>query len=57
MERLGSHIDFEFFRKLLEQFFDKAVDRSNGGRSAYGYVLMFKVFILQRYYNLSDDTI
>ena len=54
---MGSHIDFEFFRKPLQQFFDKEVDRSKGGRPAYDYVLMFKVLILQRYYNLSDDTI
>ena len=57
LERLCSHIDFEFFRQPLRQFFDKEVDRSKGGRPAYDYVLMFKVLILQRYYNLSDDTI
>jgi IS5 family transposase len=57
LERLSSHIDFEFFRHPLRQFFDKEVDRSKGGRPAYDYVLMFKVLILQRYYNLSDDTI
>jgi len=26
-----------------------------GGRRPYDYVLMFKVMILQRYYNISDD--
>lgn len=57
LERLQQHIDFEFFRKPLQQFFDKDIDRSKGGRPAYDYVLMFKVLILQRYYNLSDDTI
>lgn len=57
LERLSSHIDFEFFRKPLQEFFDKDVDRSKGGRPAYDYVLMFKALILQRYYNLSDDTI
>lgn len=57
LERLQRHIDFEFFRKPLQQFFDKDIDRSKGGRPAYDYVLMFKVLILQRYYNLSDDTI
>ena len=57
LERLSFHIDFEFFRKPLQEFFDKDVDRSKGGRPAYDYVLMFKILILQRYYNLSDDTI
>src|SRR5882762_1495296 len=57
LERLSAHIDFEFFRRPLQQFFDKDVDRSKGGRPAYDYVLMFKILILQRYYNLSDDSI
>lgn len=57
LERLSTHIDFEFFRKPLQEFFNKEADRSKGGRPAYDYVLMFKILILQRYYNLSDDTI
>jgi IS5 family transposase len=57
LERLRGHIDFEFFRKPLQAFFDRDVDRSKGGRPAYDFVLMFKILILQRYYNLSDDTI
>jgi IS5 family transposase len=57
LERLNAHIDFEFFRKPLEAFFYKQTDASKGGRPAYDYVLMFKILILQRYYNLSDDTI
>lgn len=57
LEQLGKHIDFEFFRKPLEKYFDQDVDRSKGGRPAYDYVLMFKILILQRYYNVSDDAI
>jgi IS5 family transposase len=57
LERLSGHIDFDFFRKPLRTFFDKDNDPSKGGRPAYDYVLMFKILILQRYYNLSDDTI
>src|SRR3954471_2006501 len=57
LERLSAHIDFEFFRKPLEAFLDKDIDRSKGGRPAYDYVLMFKILILQRYYNVSDDAI
>jgi IS5 family transposase len=58
LERLSAHIDFEYFRKPLEQFFakDKA-DSSKGGRPAYDCVLMFKILVLQRYYNVSDDAI
>src|SRR3954447_7748689 len=57
LERLSAHIDFEYFRKPLEAFLDKDIDRTKGGRPAYDYVLMFKILILQRYYNVSDDAI
>jgi transposase, IS5 family len=57
LERLSAHIDFEYFRQPLEQLFNKHRDSSKGGRPAYDYVLMFKILILQRYYNLSDDAI
>ena len=26
-----------------------------GGRPAYDYIMMFKILILQRYYNISDE--
>jgi len=57
LEQLGKHIDFEFFRKPLEKYFDKDNDPCKGGRPAYDCVLMFKILILQRYYNVSDDAI
>lgn len=58
LEKLLAHIDFEFFRKPLEDFFRKDKERSEnkGGRPPYDYVMMFKIVILQRYYNLSDDS-
>jgi transposase, IS5 family len=55
LERLSSYIDFEYFRRPLEKFFKKQTDRSKGGRPAYDCILMFKILILQRYYNVSDD--
>lgn len=57
LERLSSHIDFEYFRKPLEKFFKKAIENKKGGRPAYDFILMFKILILQRYYNVSDDAI
>lgn len=57
LEKLSSHIDFEFFRKPLESSLMKDTDKSKGGRPSYDSVLMFKVLILQRYYNVSDDAI
>lgn len=55
LERLKECIDFEYFRKPLEKFFHKERDPRDGGRPPYDYVMMFKVLILQRYYNISDD--
>lgn len=57
LERLSAHIDFEFFRKPLEKALKKNRDNSKGGRPSYDGVLMFKILILQRYYNVSDDAI
>jgi IS5 family transposase len=54
LERLNTGVDFEFFRELLETRLTK-VAKGKGGRPPYDYVLMFKILILQRYYNLSDD--
>ena len=54
LEKLKKGIDFEQFRSLLEA---RLTVKSKGkvGRPPYDYVLMFKVLILQRYYNLSDE--
>jgi IS5 family transposase len=57
LERLSSHIDFDYFRKPLEKSLIKDSDKSKGGRPAYDVVVMFKILILQRYYNVSDDAI
>ena len=54
--KLQRHIDFEMFRKTLEQHFEAGKDRSQGGRPPFDYLMMFKILILQRYYNLSDDS-
>lgn len=57
LERLSSHIDFEFFRKPLKKFFKKESSVNKGGRPPYDHLLLFKILILQRYYNVSDDAI
>ncbi|RAV97560.1 IS5 family transposase [Pseudochryseolinea flava] len=55
--KLRQHVDFELFRKPLEDHFNAGKDRNQGGRPSFDYLLMFKILILQRYYNLSDDSI
>jgi len=54
LEKLALGVDFELFRSLLEEKLVK-VQKGAGGRPPYDYVLMFKILILQRYYNLSDE--
>jgi IS5 family transposase len=56
LERLGLGVDFESFRLLLETDLSKMA-KGAGGRPPYDYVLMFKILILQRFYNLSDDQV
>lgn len=51
---LQRHIDFEIFRPQLALVFAKA-KKSAAGRKAYDVVFMFKILILQRLYNLSDE--
>lgn len=55
LEKLEKHIDFDFFRKPIEKCLKEDKDYSHGGRPSYDSILMFKILVLQRYYNLSDD--
>ena len=49
LERLSSYIDFEYFRKKLQKYRGKEVDRSKGGRPGYDYVLISKILTLELY--------
>lgn len=52
--KLKAVINWEQFRPLLNIVFQKEA-KGKGGRPSYDLILMFKILILQRYYNLSDD--
>lgn len=56
LERLSNGVDFEIFRTLLKDGLT-SLSEDKGGRPPYDYVLMFKIVILQRYYNLSDEQV
>ena len=56
IEKLNAGINFGLFRSLLEDRLAK-LSKGAGGRPPYDYVLMFKILILQRYYNLSDNQV
>ena len=53
LEKLNATVDWEMFRPQVKRYFKKE-PKGPGGRPPYDYVLMFKVLILQRLYNLSD---
>lgn len=55
LAELESYIDFEFFRSALEEAASKVPAKGPGGRPRWDLVLMFKVLVLQRIYNLSDE--
>ena len=55
LQRLNALIDWEMFRPLLEETFALPHRKSNAGRKPYDKIMMFKILILQRYYNLSDE--
>ena len=53
LEKLNAMMDWKIFRPLLRRCFKKK-PKGPGGRPPFDYVLMFKILILQRLYNLSD---
>jgi IS5 family transposase len=55
LEKLSERIDFESFRETLDGIYEKTDRKSAAGAKPYDYVLMFKIIILQRLYNLSDE--
>lgn len=52
--RLNKVIQWELFRSILAQALRKD-PKGPGGRPPYDCILMFKMLVLQRIYNLSDN--
>ena len=52
--KLKERVRWEQFRPILDEALKKEA-KGKGGRPPFDYVMMFKIVILQRYYNLSDD--
>ena len=55
LEKLHKVIDFEMFRFLLESHMLNQEKKSNAGNKPYDVVLMFKIILLKRFYNMSDE--
>jgi IS5 family transposase len=55
LEKLHNVIDFEMFRSDLEEQMLNHDKKSNAGSKRYDVVMMFKIILLKRFYNLSDE--
>jgi len=55
LEKLHKVIDFEMFRPELEEAMLNHDKKSNAGCKPYDVVMMFKIILLKRFYNLSDE--
>jgi IS5 family transposase len=54
LEKMKEKIDWELFRKPLEKSIRKP-DYKKGGRPPWDVVLMYKIVMLQQWYNLADE--
>ena len=54
LEKLNRYIIWEDFRSIIDRAF-RETEPSLGGRPPFDRVMMFKVLVLQKMYNLSDD--
>ena len=54
LEKLNQVINWMIFEPILKGVFAKEA-KGAGGRPPYNYVMMLKILILQRIYNISDD--
>jgi IS5 family transposase len=55
LEKLHKVIDFEMFRHELELSLLNHDKKSNAGQKPYDVVMMFKIILLKRFYNMSDE--
>jgi transposase len=55
LEQLSKHVDFEIFRPVLTEAFQKTDRKSPAGRKPLDVILMFKAIVIQRLFNLSEE--
>ena len=55
LEMLNKVIKWAMFRNILKKAVVRKETTGKGGRPPYDVVMMFKILVLQRLYNLSDD--
>lgn len=54
LEKLNAVINWEIFREIIDSALTTE-SKNNAGRPPYDRILLFKIIILQKIYNLSDD--
>jgi len=54
LEQMGKAVDFNQFIPILNNVF-RHIDNGKGGRPPYSSLLMFKILLIKRLYNLSYD--
>ena len=54
LEKLNTVIDWEMFFSILKRVFYKKA-KGPGEAPRYDLMMMFKILILERFYNLSDE--
>jgi len=55
LDRLNEIIPWDLFAEELSELFSQRQPKGLGGKPPFDRLLMFKILILQRYYNLSDE--
>jgi transposase len=55
LEKLHKMIDFDMFRSALENDMLNHSKKNKAGCKPFDVVLMFKIILLKRFYNLSDE--
>jgi len=54
LEQLNAIVDWRIFKPILDEAIPR-IDNGKGGRPPYGNLMMFKVLIIKRMYNLSYE--
>lgn len=57
LEAINNVIDFEYFRPTLEIKLLNFNKKNNAGAKPFDVVLMFKIMLIQRFYNLGDEQV
>lgn len=57
LDAISKVVDFEFFRPILEEKLLNTNKKNNAGAKPFDVVLMFKIILIQRYYNLGDQQV